>query len=169
LFAGRLAEEKGVRTLLRAWENLPEIPLKIVGHGPLQPLVAEKLSALPSVEYLGAGEHAAVIKLLKQARFLVLPSEWYEGLPMIFIESLACGTPVLASGLGSMDELIEGGINGRLFTAGNVESLVSHAKAMFETGLDMRRPARACYERSYTAERNYDILISIYRNARCSA
>lgn len=169
LFAGRLAEEKGVRTLLRAWENLPEISLKIAGAGPLQSFVEERVCSLSHVEYLGNCENRRVIELLKQARFLVLPSEWYEGLPVIFIESLACGTPVLASGLGSMSELIEDGVNGRLFMAGNVESLANHAKSMFQTALDMRRTARACYERKYTAERNYDILMAIYRNARSTA
>lgn len=169
LYAGRLVEEKGVRTLLRAWERLPEIPLKIAGDGPLKPFVEQQASALPNVEYLGACEHSTVMELLKQARFLVLPSEWYEALPMIFIESLACGTPVLASGLGSMNELIEDGVSGRLFVPGDVDSLVSRAAEMFLAANAMRKSARACYERNYTAERNYGLLMNIYRNARCTA
>ena len=169
LFAGRLVEEKGVRTLLRAWERLPEIPLKIAGEGPLRPFVEEQASRLPHVEYLGSCEHSKVIELLKQARFLAFPSEWYEGMPMIVIEALACGTPVLASGLGSMNEFIEDGVSGFLFTPNDLDSLVARAKLIFRTGNAMRGTARAAYERSYTPERNYELLMDIYRNARCTA
>lgn len=169
LYAGRLVEEKGVRTLLRAWQKLPEIALKIAGDGPLKPFVEQQARALPHVEYLGACEHSTVIELLKQARFLVLPSEWYEALPMVVIESLACGSPVLASGIGSMNELIEDGVSGRLFLPGNIDSLVSCAAEMFLDASAMRKSARACYERNYTAERNYSLLMNIYRNARCTA
>ncbi len=165
-FAGRLVEEKGICTLLKAWKELSDIPLKVAGDGPLRSFVEERASTLPHVEYLGACEPRAVIELLKRARFLVFPSEWYEGLPMIVIESFACGTPVIASKLGSMVELIEDGVNGRLFEAGSAESLISDARLMFQTSWDMRAKARACYERSYTAERNYELLMNIYRNAR---
>lgn len=169
LFAGRLVEEKGVRSLLRAWQKLPNRHLKIAGDGPLRPFVEQQARDMSHVECLGRCEHEAIIHLLKQARFLVFPSEWYEGLPMIIIESLACGTPVLASGLGSMAELIEDGVSGRLFVPGDIESLIDQAKSMFQTAGGMRGAARACYERSYTPERNYELLMNIYRNARCTA
>jgi glycosyltransferase involved in cell wall biosynthesis len=169
LFAGRLSEEKGVRTLLRAWAGLTGMPLKIAGHGPLRPFVEEQARALPHVEYLGTCDHAAVMRLLKQARFLVFPSEWYEGLPMIIIEALACGTPVIGSALGSMNEIIQDGANGRLFTPGDADGLARCAEAMTQTSAEMRSKARACYERTYTAERNYELLISIYRNAGCTS
>ncbi|HEY7306625.1 MAG TPA: glycosyltransferase [Bryobacteraceae bacterium] len=169
LFAGRLSEEKGVRTLLRAWERLPGIPLKIAGDGPLRPFVEEQAGARRHVEYLRACEHAAVMELLKQARFLVFPSEWYEGLPTTIIEALACGTPVIASALGSMNELIQDGANGRLFTPRDADDLARCAEAMMQGSNEMRSRARACYERSYTAERNYELLMSIYQNASCRA
>lgn len=169
LFAGRLVEEKGLRTLLRAWESIPAIPLKVAGSGPLQSFVEEKARALQCVEYLGSCSHAEILELLKQARFLVFPSEWYEGLPMIVVEALACGTPVLASRLGSMSELIEDGVNGRLFAPGDTGRLIACANSMFETGHTMRRAARACYEQTYTPERNYELLMNIYRNARRAA
>lgn len=168
-FAGRLVKEKGIRTLLNAWKELIGIPLKIAGDGPLRSFVEEQVRTLPHVEYLGRCEPRSVIELLKRAQFLVFPSEWYEGLPMIVVESFACGTPVIASKLGSMVELIEDGVNGRLFEAGSAESLISHARLMFRTSPAMRVSARACYEHSYTAERNYELLMNIYRNARRAA
>lgn len=169
LFAGRLVKEKGILTLLRAWENVPGIPLKIAGSGPLRSFVEESARALQHIEYLGACDHAAIMELLKQARLLVFPSEWYEGLPMSIVESFACGTPVLAARLGSMCELIEDGVNGRLFRPGDTASLIACAKSLFQTGDTMRRAARACYEQTYTPERNYKLLMDIYRNARRAA
>jgi len=168
VFAGRLSEGKGLETLFRAWERLPQIPLKVAGRGPLQPFVEERASALRHVEFMGACEHSALMTLLKQARFLVFPSEWYEGLPMIIIEALACGTPVIASALGSMNELIENAINGRLFIPGDANSLVCCAEAMLQEPVEMRRRARACFEQRYTRERNYDLLMNIYRKASCT-
>jgi glycosyltransferase involved in cell wall biosynthesis len=168
MFAGRLSEAKGLRTLFRAWERLPEIPLKVAGSGPLQPFVEERTRALRHVEYLGACEHSTLMALLKQARFLVFPSEWYEGLPMIIIEALACGTPVIASALGSMNELIKNTVNGRLFIPGDADSLVCCAKTMLQEPVAMRRRARACFEQRYTKERNYDLLMNIYRKATCT-
>lgn len=165
IFAGRLSEEKGLQTLLRAWQNLPEIPLKIAGDGPMRPFVEEHAGKLPNVDYLGNRSRQEILDLLKHAQFLVLPSEWYEGLPLIIIEALACGTPVVASALGSMTELIQNGVNGRFFQAGNSDSLVNCIRSMPAAAQDMRKSARASYERDYTPERNYELLMNIYGNA----
>lgn len=167
MFAGRLSEGKGLQTLFRAWERLPKIPLKVAGNGLLQPFVEERARSLRHVEFIGACEHSILMALLRQARFLVFPSEWYEGLPMIIIEALACGTPVIASALGSMNELIENAVNGYLFTPGDADSLVRCAEAMLEEPAGMRRQARACFEQRYTKEQNYDLLMNIYQKASC--
>lgn len=165
IFAGRLSEEKGLQTLLRAWQDLPEITLKIAGDGPMRPLVEEHARKLPNVCYLGNRSRQEILDLLKHAQFLVLPSEWYEGLPLIIIEALACGTPVVASALGSMTELIHDGVNGRFFQAGNSDSLVNCIRSMLAAAHDMRKSARLSYERDYTPERNYELLMNIYGNA----
>jgi glycosyltransferase involved in cell wall biosynthesis len=165
LFAGRLSEEKGLRTLLRACQDLPEVPLKIAGDGPMRAFVEERVSKLPNVDYLENCGRQKLLELLKHAQFLVFPSEWYEGLPLVIIEALACGTPVLASALGSMTELIQEGVNGRFFQAGNSDSLVNCIRAMLVAAPGMRKFARASYEREYTPERNYELLMNIYGNA----
>ena len=140
------------------------MPLKIAGDGPLRPVLHD----LPGVEYLGQCSRAHVLELLKQAALLIVPSLWYEGFPMVVVEALACGTPVVASGLGSLNELIEDGVNGFRFAPANAGALVS----CVENGLQhdsfrkMRDSARACYEQNYTPGRNYDILMQIYSAAR---
>ncbi len=164
LFLGRLTEEKGVAVLCNAWKRLGSVlPLKIAGDGPLRPALHD----LSGAEYLGQCSRARVTELLKQAAFLVVPSLWYEGFPMVIVEALACGTPVVASALGSLNELIEDGVNGFRFAPGDAAALVSCIEngLRSESFLQMRDRARACYEQNYTPRRNYDILMQIYSTA----
>jgi len=170
LFVGRLSPEKGVRTLLRAWQKTKEIPLKVVGDGPLMGEVQAFLEreGLEGVEVLGHREREEVLRLMRGAWFLVFPSEWYEGFPLTIAEAFACGVPVIASRLGAMAEIVEDGRTGLHFEPGNSEDLVAkvewawtHPKEMQEMGQEARRE----YEEKYTAERNYEMLMEIYQRA----
>ena len=170
LFVGRLSQEKGVRTLLAAWRKLKGIPLKIAGDGPLMEEVQGVIvrEGLDDVELLGRQSRAEVLKLMQQAQVLVFPSEWYEGFPMTLAEAFACGLPVVASRLGAMAEIVEDRRTGLLFEPGDAEDLAakvewawSHPRKMAEMG----REARQEYERKYTAERNYEMSMEIYRQA----
>ena len=165
LFAGRLSEEKGVRVMLEAWRRASRISLKIAGDGPLRRFVQEQARLIPKLEYLGHCGRQRVIELLQSAEFLVFPSEWYEGLPMSVVEAFACGTPIAGSALGSMEELIQDGVNGILFQFGDPDSLANCVEQLATRARDMRKAARAAYERSYTAERNYELLMNIYESA----
>jgi glycosyltransferase involved in cell wall biosynthesis len=178
LFVGRLAPEKGVRTLLAAWRRLGNgIPLEIVGDGPLRAELEAQVSRLglsrvwrgkpaaTSISFHGRLTPAHVIPLMKCARFLVFPSECYEGMPRTIIEAFACGVPVIASRLGAMQEIVEDGRTGLHFTPGDPEDLAAkvewawtHPNEMQEMG----RAARAEYEFKYTAERNYQMLMDVY-------
>src|SRR5579863_546585 len=109
LFLGRLSDEKGLNALLDAWSLLPEtIPLRIVGDGPLKNAIARKIreDGLGVVDLAGPVRHCDLARLLQGARFLVLPSIWYEGFPLVIVEAFACGVPVIASRLGAMEEII---------------------------------------------------------------
>ena len=169
LFVGRLSPEKGIMTLLKAWKFL-DIPLKIVGDGPLKEEIQTFIEQknLKHIEILGSQPRERVFKLMKDAKALIFPSEWYEGFPMTLAEAFATGLPVIASRLGAMAELVDEGRTGLLFEPGNPEDLAakgewawSHPEAMAEMGREARRE----YQAKYTAERNYEILMEIYRMA----
>lgn len=171
LFVGRLAPEKGVRTLLAAWRHLPGIPLKVVGDGPLagemRAVVARE--GLRGVDLLGRLPREVIFGLMRRARVLVFPSEWYEGFPLTLAEAFACGLPVMASRLGAVDEIVKDGRTGLLFEPGDPEDLAarvdwawSHPGAMAAMGQEARR----VYELEYTAERNHERLMEIYALAR---
>ena len=166
LFVGRISQEKGIRTLVRAWRKLKEVPLKVAGDGPLMEEIQRASSK--GLEILGWRPHDEVLSLIKGARFLVFPSEWYEGFPLAIAEAFACGVPVIASRLGAMAEIVENGRTGLHFEPGNPEDLAAkvewawtHPQQMTEMGHEARRE----YEQKYTAERNYEMLMEIYRRA----
>lgn len=164
LFVGRLTDEKGVRTLLRAWQEYrPALPLKILGDGPLRDEVSAA-SGSSGIEYLGRRPLVEVLAASGQADVLVFPSQWYEGLPRTIVEAYAKGTPVVASRLGSMTELVEEGSTGRLFSPGDAAALADMVRDGSEFR-SMRAAARKRYEMCYTADQNYSMLIAAYKAA----
>ncbi|MEW6635764.1 MAG: glycosyltransferase family 4 protein [Actinomycetota bacterium] len=169
LFVGRLSREKGVETMLRAWERPGlKAPLKIVGDGPLAPEVRAAAGRLAGVEWLGRQSKAQVLALMKGARFMVFPSVWYEGFPMVFAEASAVGLPMVASDLGSMSSLVDDGRTGLHFRPGDAESLASRVVWLLNRPAQleyMRRQARREFETRYTAEENYRRLMEIYELA----
>jgi glycosyltransferase involved in cell wall biosynthesis len=170
LFVGRLSEEKGVKTLIQSWEFLPQFTLKIAGDGPfyneLKLYIANHF--ISSIELLGSQDHQSILSLIKGARFLVFPSEWYEGFPMTIAEAFACGVPVIASRLGAMEEIIKDGRTGLHFNPGDPEDLAAKVEWAWsnpERMREMGNEARREYELKYTAEKNYEMLMEIYRKA----
>jgi|SRR5579862_4969636 len=162
LFVGRLSEEKGVRTLAAAWQDLSSVPLLVAGDGPLSP----RWPAGATV--LGAQTHEEVFRLMRSASVLIFPSVCYEGQPMTLLESLACGLPVIGSRLGATAELIEHGRTGLLFHPGEPDDLVRQVRWAFahpEEMRTMRAAARREYEAKYTPEQNYKALIGAYELA----
>jgi glycosyltransferase involved in cell wall biosynthesis len=168
LFVGRLSSEKGLETLLAAWRVLSgEMPLRIVGSGPLATRLTRTVMA--GVEFLGQREHAEVLSLIARATCVVVPSLWFEGLPRVVIEAYACGTPVLASRIGALEEVVHHEQTGLLFRAGESDDLVRTVRHLLaDPGrlAGMRRAARCEFEATYTADRNYERLLEIYELAR---
>ncbi|BDA72011.1 probable glycosyl transferase [Rivularia sp. IAM M-261] len=170
LFVGRLSVEKGLDTLLAAWEHLGgHIPLKIIGEGPLAAEVESATKRLPQVEWLGRRPMKEVYTLMGEAMFLIFPSKWYETFGRVAVEAFAKGTPVIAADIGAIAELVDSGRTGLLFPPGDSEKLaaqvewaVSHPTELAQ----MRQEARAEYETKYTAEKNYQRLMEIYTQVK---
>lgn len=166
LFVGRLAPEKGIRTLLGAWERLGgTVPLKIAGDGPLAANVSDAAGRTPGIEWLGQLAPAATAAAMRDAALLIFPSEWYEGQPRTILESFAAATPVIAPDLGAMGEMIHEGETGGHFRPGDPDDLarvVAHAFARPAALAAMRQRTRAAFEARYTAAANYAMLADIY-------
>lgn len=168
VFVGRLSREKGVWTLLDAWQRLPHsIPLLIIGDGPLRQSLesAARLRSLSNITFTGWLSRPEVYAAVKNASALIIPSVCYEGFPMTLVEAFACGTPVIGSGLGGVAEIIEDGRNGLHFTAGDASDLADKVKwawACPEALAEMGHAGRQEFERRYSAETNYKLLLQIY-------
>lgn len=119
LYFGRFSQEKGIATLVRAAKELQEIPFVFAGSGPLEHL----LEGVPNIKNVGFQTGKALENLIREARFTVYPSEWYENCPFSVMESQMYGTPVLGADIGGIPELIRVGETGDLFESGNQKNL----------------------------------------------
>lgn len=165
LFVGRLSEEKGIATLLSAWRGVG-YPLRIAGDGPLRGMC--EAAANKHITCLGPLKRDQVSAEMRRASFLVLPSICYEMFPMTIVEAFANGLPVIASDLGGLPNLLEGGAAGLTFKPMDAQDLRTKAlwaAAHPEQMGGMGRAARAAFEEKYTDARNYSNLMAIYEGA----
>lgn len=116
LYFGRYSQEKGIATLIQAAKELPEIPFVFAGTGPLE----HQLAGISNIRNVGFQSGEALETLIREARFTVYPSEWYENCPFSVMESQMYGTPVLGANIGGIPELIRVGETGELFESGNL-------------------------------------------------
>lgn len=167
VYAGRLSIEKGVMTLLEAWRQLPDVRLLIVGEGPLRREMENKarLHGLP-VEFLGLQPRERVMDIIARADLEVVTSEWYEGFPLVIVEAFAMGTPVVSSRIGSLGEIVSDGETGFMYEHGNAAALARTVRAALADPAQLRAfraRARARYLELFTPERNFDLLMDVYR------
>jgi glycosyltransferase involved in cell wall biosynthesis len=169
LFVGRISEEKGIRTLLDAWALLGDvIPLRFMGEGPLAAWAEETSRRMPMVEMSGWKPLEDVLTAMKNARFLIFPSVWYETFGLVVIQAFAAGLPVIASGLGAMTSLIQDGLTGLHFRPGDPADLARQVRWALDHPVElsaMRKRARDEYEAKYSADRNYTALMEAYAMA----
>jgi glycosyltransferase involved in cell wall biosynthesis len=175
VFVGRLAPKERVSTILKAWARIGNrIPLLIIGGGIDRSQLEQEASlrGLANVRFLGQLTRDQVLAEIRKAHFLLFSSEWYENFPMTIAESFACGVPVICSRLGAMEEIVEDKRTGLHFTPGDPEDLaekvcwaLDHPTRMESMG----KEARQEYETKYTAEKNYPILMNVYRRAIANA
>ena len=165
VFYGRIGEEKGIRILMKIWEQIDDIPLVVMGGGPLEEEFAEWAKNHNNVYFLGYTQHNKCLSIVKGGEFVVFPSIWYEGCSMVEIESESLGNALVATDLGFSVEAIENGYNGYKVSLGDVEGFVKRIREMWadpDKCEEMGRNARKDYEAKYLPEDNYKQLISIY-------
>lgn len=167
VFVGRLSEEKGLPTLLRAMRHTTGLPLLVVGEGPMEHDLrteAEKL-APGRVKFAGYLSGEALRGVIARARCLVVPSEWYENSPLTIYESFALARPVVGSRMGGIPELVEHEKTGLLFEAGNAEDLGSQLQRLIDDpgmARDLGRAAREWVEKLCDPEQHLAGLQEIY-------
>lgn len=176
VFIGRLSQEKGVDVLIDSLKSLESsnprslkpFSLKVIGDGPLRHCLEEKVrdqGLKQTVDFLGKRPHVECMQLLREARFLIVPSICYENFPLTIVEAFACGKPVLASSHGAMGAIVEHEKTGLLFPAGDSRKLAETLSIMMSDAdlcVRMGRNARLEYENRYTAQYNFEHLMKIY-------
>lgn len=158
-YVGRLSQEKGVETLLKAASELP-YKLKVAGGGPLAEEMKDKYAGA-NVQFLGHIDAEAVSELLAHARCVVTPSECYENNPLSVIESLCAGTPVVGARIGGIPELVKPE-NGLTYTPKSVKELSACiCKVMESADYDYASIARAS-RKAFSAEVHMSLLEKVY-------
>uniref|UniRef100_UPI00405723DB glycosyltransferase family 4 protein n=1 Tax=Alistipes sp. TaxID=1872444 RepID=UPI00405723DB len=127
LYYGRISEEKGITTLIRAFKERPQAKLKIVGTGPQENKIRELISKLNihNVELLGYRTGNDLKQIVRNSQFVVVPSVIYENNPMTIVESYSIGIPVIGSDIGGIPEIVRNGKTGFLFSPNNVSELIN--------------------------------------------
>ncbi|MBR3171077.1 MAG: glycosyltransferase [Lachnospiraceae bacterium] len=159
LYFGRFSEEKGIKTLLKAVRRLPDVQFVFAGTGPLQ----DETLSVPNIMNVGFQTGKALSDLISGARFSVYPSEWYENCPFSVMESQMCGTPVLASRIGGIPELIKENETGELFEAGSTAELTAKINRLWEDDSLIDRYTENCRHVCFDSTAEYcDKLLRIY-------
>ncbi|MFN0150791.1 MAG: glycosyltransferase family 4 protein [bacterium] len=172
LYTGRLAEEKGLPTLLRAAALVPEARVLIAGEGEMRERLEALAARAPGVRWLGHLPQGEVARLQLGALAAIVPSEWYENLPLAVMEACAAGVPVIASDIGGIPEMVESGKTGYLFPPKDAEALARAMRAMLADRAGARamgERARALVAERYDPSRHYDAIMAAYADARTFA
>ena len=159
LYFGRFSLEKGIGTLIKAIKELPMINFIFAGNGPLDKEI-EKVENITNVGFRTGG---SLEKLIREARFSVYPSEWYENCPFSVMESQMYGTPVLGADIGGIPELIRVGETGELFTPGDVDQLKKRIEDLWNDKDRLKNYTGNCRNIGFdTIDQYYEKLMRIY-------
>jgi glycosyltransferase involved in cell wall biosynthesis len=164
-YVGRLSNEKGIDILLKATSKLPDLPVRIAGNGPLMSKIIKYTSI--NLKILGQLNRSEMVTFYKNARFLVVPSLWFETFGLIILEAMSNGIPVIASRIGAIPELVEDGITGLLFEPGNHIELATKMKMLWENYDLCKKMGEIGKERvikKYNESAYFNNLLSIYKH-----
>lgn len=160
LYFGRFSEEKGIHTLIKVCKELPDIPFVFAGTGPLESSMKE----IKNIKNVGFQQGETLEKLIREARFSVYPSEWYENCPFSVMESQMYGTPVLGANIGGIPELIQNGKTGELFESGDREDLKAKIQKLWDDKKLCRQYSANCKEIGFdTVDQYCKKIMRVYR------
>lgn len=169
LYIGRLSKEKGVMTLIRTFEKFPNLKLRIAGDGDMKKDLENYIikNNIKNIEFLGFLNSTQIKEVQANSSYLIIPSEWYENNPMVAIEALAMGIPIIGSNIGGIPELVEEEKNGFLFTPNDINDFIKtidkansiNDKEYANLSLNARKFA----EENFGKDQHYNKLIKIYK------
>jgi glycosyltransferase involved in cell wall biosynthesis len=174
LYLGRLAEAKGVRLLMTAWDEIAAsgggvgVPLVIAGAGPLEPEVTAWAAGRDDVRHVGLLDAAECREAVARSVAVVAPSTWLEAFGLVVVEAMAAGVPTVAAGHGAFVELVEDGVTGLLHRPGEPASLASCLRRIVAEpalGREMGQAARRRYEQGFSPAVGLERLLEEYRSA----
>ncbi|MFF7992602.1 glycosyltransferase family 4 protein [Kitasatospora xanthocidica] len=171
LFLGRLAEAKGVRLLMAAWDRLAAaggvgVPLVLAGGGPLEAEVTAWAAGRDDVRYVGLYDPAQCREAVARAVAVVAPSVSPETFGLVVAEAMAAGVPSVAAGHGAFVELVQDGVTGLLHRPGEEASLADRLRRITAdpaANRAMGRTARRHYERAFSPAVGLERLVKEYR------
>lgn len=172
LYFGRIAEEKGVETAVMAYETLPDHRLVIMGDDTTEEAVRLKAyvkeHTLANIDFIGYKSGAELEDVIRNARFTLIPSIWYDNLPNTALESFRFSKPVIASNIGSLPELVEDGVNGFLFQPGNCKEMAKRILQLDDESLviSMGQNSNRKLKEIFSSERHYHALMDVFSGAR---
>ncbi|MCU0431132.1 MAG: glycosyltransferase family 4 protein [Cytophagaceae bacterium] len=163
VYAGRLSQEKGIDLVMEAFRNT-NLPLKIIGDGPLKESLKQQSASSPNISLLGKLPLQETYKVISGAKALVFPSKWHEPFGRTIVEAFAHGTPVVGTAMGGVTELIKDGYNGFLFDPFKNHALTDVLNRFEQQhSLKLREQAYQSYQSHFTKEKNFSELTHYYQ------
>ena len=168
LYYGRLSYEKGLDTLITSFLDKPHLKLKIIGTGPLEERLKARCDGhADNIEFLGFKKGVELYELVKNAKFVCVPSEWYENCPMTIIEGFTLAVPVIGARIGGIPELVAEGENGFLFDSGSLDSLneaITKSESLLEADyMRMKNNALNISRSRFNRDKYVDNLLEVYQ------
>jgi len=166
VYFGRVEQSKGIGTLIKAFEHLPDIPLIVVGEGSFLAEARALAVGSTNIQFVGFKRGCELYTLVGGAVASILPAEAYENCPMSILESFALGRPVIGARIGGIPELIEHGEDGFIFEPGNVDSLSMYVRTIWEQRAtsEMGKAARRKVEQQFSADIHYRRILAVYES-----
>ncbi len=172
LYYGRLSGEKGLMTLLKAMRRVKTgLKLFLVGDGPVREALERfaRNHKLETVQFIGYKSGRELKKILAGARFVVVPSEWYENSPFVIYEPFCMGKPVIGASIGGIPEFIRHEKTGLLFEPGDADKLAEYID-LFASNPELCRKygqnARAFAEENFRPEDHCEWLVKEYEQLK---